>query len=230
MPSIDSPRPDDPRVRAARTKRFRTRRALLDAADVAFASHGWANARMEDIASAAGVSAATAYNHFPSKHALLGHVYSPLIQPLQLEAERDIEAGRPMVDALRDQVKALTRITFRYRPLTAAFWSAVQDYTIRVGGPADPSDDIDPRTLAPIPASIQVLVEHGQDSGELRRFPNPHEVGGLIVNMLLIRSINRPHEQPAVTCEMLLTVMFGMLRPELLADAGVDGRPFRDLI
>jgi AcrR family transcriptional regulator len=185
---------------------------------------------MEDIAAAAGVSAATAYNHFPSKHALLGQVYSPLIQPLKLEAESDVAAGRAVVDALCDQVKALTLITYRYRPLTAAFWSAVQDYTIRVGGPADPSDDVDPRTLAPIPASIRILVEHGQETGELRRFPSPHEVSGLIVNMLLIRSINRPHELPAVTCEMLLTVMFGMLRPELLADAGVDGRPFRDRI
>jgi hypothetical protein len=27
---------------------------------------------------------------------------------------------------------------------------------------------------------------------------------------------------------MLLTVMFGMLRPELLVDAGNDGRPFRN--
>jgi hypothetical protein len=26
---------------------------------------------------------------------------------------------------------------------------------------------------------------------------------------------------------MLLTVMFGMLRPDLLADTGPDGRPFR---
>ncbi|HEY4418069.1 MAG TPA: TetR family transcriptional regulator, partial [Pseudonocardia sp.] len=68
MSAIDQPRPRDPRARAAQTKRDRTRRALLDAADTAFASHGWANARMEDIAAAAGVSAATAYNHFPTKH------------------------------------------------------------------------------------------------------------------------------------------------------------------
>jgi AcrR family transcriptional regulator len=228
MSATDQPRPRDPRARAAQTKRYRTRRALLDAAEAAFASHGWANARMEDIAAAAGVSAATAYNHFPTKHALVGHIYRPLVQPLLAQAERDIATSRSMVDGLCDQVRSLTQITFRYRSLTAAFWSAVQEYTIRVAGPADPADEIDPRTLAPIPTSILMLVQHGQGTGELRRFPSALEVSGLIANMLLIRSINRPQEPPEFTCEMLLTVMFGMLRPELLVDAGNDGRPFRN--
>ena len=228
MPAIDQPRPRDPRARAAQTKRYRTRRALLDAADTAFASHGWANARMEDIAAAAGVSAATAYNHFPTKHALVGHIFRPQVLPLLTQAEQDVAAARSMVDALCDQVSGLTQITFRYRSLTAAFWSAVQEYTIRVAGPADPADEIDPRILAPVPAPIQMLIENGQGTGELRPFPTALEVSGLIVNMALIRSVNRPHELPEFTCEMLLTVMFGMLRPELLVDAGNDGRPFRN--
>lgn len=182
---------------------------------------------MEDIAAAAGVSVATAYNHFPSKHTLVGHLYRPLVQPLLVQAERDIADHRPVVDALCDQVKALTRISVRHGPLTAAFWSAVQEYTIRVAGPPDPTDDVDPRTLAPIPESIRILVEHGQRGGELRRFPSAIEVSGLVVNMLLIRAVNRKHEPPEVMAEMLLTVMFGMLRPDLLVDAGADGRPFR---
>lgn len=218
---------DDPRVRAAQTKRNRTRRALLDAADAAFSSHGWGDTRMEDIAAAAGVSPATAYNHFPSKHALVGHVYGPLVRPLVVQAERDVAAGRPVVDALSDQVKALTRISYRYRKLTAAFWSAVQEYTIKVAGPPDPADELDPRTLAPVPESIRMLVEHGQRTGELRAYPGSVEVSGVIINLLLIRSINRANEPADVTAELLQTVMFGMLRPELLTDAGADGRPFR---
>jgi AcrR family transcriptional regulator len=183
---------------------------------------------MEDIAAAAGVSAATAYNHFPTKHALVGHIYRPLVLPLLTQAEQDVAAARSMVDALCDQVSGLTQITLRYRSLTAAFWSAVQEYTIRVAGPADPADEIDPRTLAPVPTPIQMLIEHGQATGELRTFPSALDMSGLIVNTMLIRSINRPQEPPEFTCETLLTVMFGMLRPELLVDAGNDGRPFRN--
>jgi AcrR family transcriptional regulator len=218
--------PDDPRARAAQTKRDRTRRALLDAADATFGARGWANARMEDIAAAAGVSAATAYNHFPSKHALAGHVYSPLVRPLLVQAECDLAAGRPVVDALTDQIRALARISQRNRKLTAAFWSAVEEYTIRVGGPPDPTDDVDPRTLAPVPRPLQLLVEHGQRTGELRSFPAAFEVAGMIANLLLLRSINRPEECADATAELLLTALFGMLRPELLTETGPDGRPF----
>lgn len=228
MVSSDATRPDDPRVRAAQTKRDRTRRALLDAADATFGSRGWASTRMEDIAAAAGVSSATAYNHFPTKHALVGHVFGPLIRPLAVQAERDAEAGRPVVDALTDQVRALSRLSFRNRKLTAAFWSAVQEYTIRVAGLPDSDDENDPRTLAPVPQSVRVLIEHGQRKGELRPFPPAAEVSGMVINLLLLRSINRPDEHSDVTAEMLLTVMFGMLCPHLLADTGVDGRPFAD--
>lgn len=226
MAASDPARPDDPRARAAQTKRDRTRRALLDAADATFGARGWANTRMEDIAAAAGVSAATAYNHFPSKHVLVGCVYAPLVRPLLTQAGKDLAAGRPVVEALSDQVTALSRISHRYRRLTAAFWSAVEEYTIRVAAAPDPADEIDPRTLAPVPESIRLLIEHGQRSGDLRPFPAASEVSGMIVNLLLMRSINRPNEPAEVTAELLLTVMFGMLRPELLVAAGEDARPF----
>jgi AcrR family transcriptional regulator len=226
LPDDDDP-DDAPRARAARTKRDRTRRALLDAADSTFGSRGWARTRMEDIAQAAGVSAATAYNHFPTKHALLGHVYQPLVRPLLIQAESDVRAGRSMVDAVEDQVRALCRIADRYRRLTAAHWAAVQEYTIRVEGPADPHDEIDPRTLAPIPEALRVLVRHGQRTGELRAYPPASEISTLVVNLLLLRSINRPDEPPDVTAELLLTVTFGALRPEMLIAAESDERPFQ---
>lgn len=41
---------------------------------------------------------------------------------------------------------------------------------------------------------------------------------------MLTRTVNRPYENPDATAEILLTVIFGTLRPELLADAE---RPFR---
>jgi AcrR family transcriptional regulator len=227
MAASDPAPPGDPRARAAQTKRDRTRRALLDAADATFGARGWANTRMEDIAAAAGVSAATAYNHFPSKHVLVGCVYGPLVRPLLIQAEQDLATGRPIIDALCDQVMALARISQRNRKLTAAFWSAVEEYTIKVAGPPDPADEVDPRTLAPIPQALLMLIERGQCTGELRPFPTALDASGMIVNLLLLRSINRPDEPAEVTAELLLTVMFGMLRPELLTDAGGQARPFR---
>ena len=48
-----------------------------------------------------------------------------------------------------------------------------------------------------------------------------------VVNLLLIRAVGRPHEPPEHTAELMLTLLFGALRPELLTEAGPDGRPFR---
>lgn len=220
-------RSSEARARAARTKRDRTRRALLDAADANFGTRGWNRTRMEDIAATAGVSPATAYNHFTSKHALIGHVYAPLVDSLVQQAEQDRRAGRPVLDALRDQIQALARTTWRHRGLTAAFWYAVHDYVAtRVGGLPDPTDLGDPRTLAPVPDAILGLLQDGQASGELRPYPPAVEMSGLIVNTLLTRAVNRPHEPPEQTAELLLTVLFGTLKPELLCSIPPDARPF----
>jgi AcrR family transcriptional regulator len=216
--------PDDPRVRAARTKRSRTRTALITAGDAAFTAHGWAGTRIEDIAAAAGVSVATAYNHFPTKHALLGAVYAPYVHTLLAQAEHDITSDRPIVDALTDQVRALARLSWRHRGLTAAFAAAALDYAIRVRRPADPTDGADPRTLAPLPAALHRLIECGQATGELRPYPPAAEISAMIVNVLLLRSINRD-EPPEVTAELLLTILFGVLRPELLAQPGTAPQP-----
>ena len=220
-------RASESRARAARTKRDRTRAALLGAADPAFAARGWARTRVEDIASAAGVSNATAYNHFPSKHALIGHVYAPLVQTLRTQAYRDIAAGRPVVPALIDHVRALVRIAWRNRGLTAALSAGIADYAVKVERPADPHDENDPRVVAPVADVAIELISRGQQSGELRSWPPADEVGTMIINLLLLRAVGRPHDPPELIAELLQTLLLGALRPELLSDAGPDSRPFR---
>ena len=222
-----SDRASESRARAARTKRDRTRAALLSAADPAFAARGWARTRVEDIASAAGVSNATAYNHFPTKHVLIGHVYAPLLRHLRVQAYRDITAGRPSVPAITDHLRALVRISWRHRGLTAALSAGIAEYAVRTGRPADPNDENDPRVLAPVGDVAIELIARGQYSGELRTWPPADEIGTWIVNLLLMRAIGRPHEPPEHTAELMLTLLFGALRPELLTDAGPDSRPFR---
>lgn len=84
-----------------------------------------------------------------------------------------------------------------------------------------------PRTLAPIPEALRLLVEHGQRTGELRAYPPASEISTLVVNLLLLRSVNRPGEPQHDRAELLLTVIFGALRPEILTAAESDERPFR---
>ena len=103
------------------------------------------------------------------------------------------------------------------------FFAAASEYTIKTGALPDPDDDADPRTLVPMTEALELLITYGQSVGELRAYPSARDVSGLLVNTVLIRNVNRPGESADTTAKLLLTVMFGALRPEVLVDAA---RPF----
>lgn len=223
MSSSGSAPKGDPRARAARTKRNRSRAALIDAADAVFAARGWAATRVEDIARTAGVSPATAYNHFPSKHVLIASVFAPHVRTLLAQVDAHLASARPVTEALSEQVMALALLSARNRRLMAAFTAAVLEYTIRSGTAPRPGDELDPRNVADLPEALRALVERGQATGELRPYPPAYEIAVAVVNLLMLRSINRVDEPPEVTAELLLTLLFGALRPESVTGA----RPFR---
>jgi hypothetical protein len=152
-------------------------------------------------------------------------VYEPHVRGLIKQAESDIANGRSVVDALVDQVNALARLSWYHRGLTAAFTAAVLDYTIRVGRAPDPDDQGDPRNIAPINMALLLLIRHGQATGELRPHPPASEISGMIINLLLVRSLNRKDEPPAVTADLLLTMLLGALRPDLVGTLGCGGAP-----
>jgi AcrR family transcriptional regulator len=55
---------------------------------------------VEDIAAEAGVSAATAYNHFPTKHVLIGVVFAPHVATLLVQADQQPEATAELLRTL----------------------------------------------------------------------------------------------------------------------------------
>ena len=187
----------DPRARAARTKRDRTRRALLDAADSAFGSRGWARTRVEDIAQSAGRQRGHRVQPLPDQarpaRAGLRADHQPVARCRPARTSR--RAGRSS-EALSDQVRALCRLCARNRILTSAFFAAASEYTIKIGALPDPDDDADPRTLVPMTEALELLIGYGQASGELRPYPSARDLSGLLVNTVLIRNVNRPGESP----------------------------------
>ncbi|MGH3098032.1 MAG: TetR/AcrR family transcriptional regulator [Streptosporangiales bacterium] len=215
----------NPRARAARTKRTRTRRALLAAAEEVFTSKGWVATRIEDVADHAGVSVPTAYQHFRSKHALVAYVYAPRVEQQHDRARRRMGAGGPVRAALEAHVRDLLAMAGANPPLTTALVSAVEEYTIRAG-PVRPGDDADPRTIVPLPEVLVELIDRGQQAGEFRPYPPAAEFGPLVVNMVLLRQITRPDEAQDATAEIVLTTAFGVLKPGVLTASGFAGRPF----
>ena len=183
--------PDGARVRAGLTKRLRSRQALLEAAEAVFTEHGWHSTRIEDVARRAGVSIATTYNHFPSKYVLIGHVYANRVTPVLRQADHDSASRLPAVQALTDHLHQLTTVVRDYRPLTAAFAMAVQEYTARVQQRPDPGNEDDPRALVPVPHGLTVLIDTAQRAGELGRHRDAADLGEQMTFLLLLRCLMR---------------------------------------
>ena len=224
-----SDNPTGARRTADRLKKERSRTALLEAAGTLFARSGWSGTRVEDVARLAGVSPATAFNHFPTKFALIGHVFAPILRGV-LDKEQEQGPVSSTVEALIRHVCRLA-VALRAdsnRALTVAFTGALQEYTARVGGQPDPADENDPRIISPIPTRLTELIQQAQASPDARTFPPARDFATQVTNLLLLRCLTRPQESAADSAEVVLTIIFGVLRPEILVAAGREGRPFRD--
>ncbi len=86
-----------------------TRDRILNAAEALFAERGLAGTAVRDIAAEAGLTAASLYNHFPSKDALYEAVLERGVRPLlellsQLAQGEQIEGRVDVIDALMEHL------------------------------------------------------------------------------------------------------------------------------
>jgi AcrR family transcriptional regulator len=88
-----------------------TRERILDVAEALFAERGFAGTSVRDIASAAGLTAASLYNHFEGKEALYDAVLErgirPLVLLMQTRAGRDAagESAPALVGEVMDHMR-----------------------------------------------------------------------------------------------------------------------------
>ena len=200
--------PLDSRQRSAETKRQRTRERLLAAAGERFATKGWQGTRVEDIAQQAGVSVATAFNHF-SKHSLIGQVYLPLFEPLRAAALTDIEAGVDPLTALRRHVTDLSVLGRENQMLTNALLAAVFEQS--AGNKPDEANDA--RLIVPIPEPMIRIIAYGQEQGRFTEHPTSVEIGVFHSNAMMLHIYTKSNERAAATAKLVLS----QLEPAVLA-------------
>ena len=79
---------------------------ILDTAESLFSAHGYAATSVRDIASAAGLTPASLYNHFPGKEALYQAVLTRGVAPLA-EMMRGLAEREPTPDATESMIAAV---------------------------------------------------------------------------------------------------------------------------
>ena len=175
-----------------------------------FAKRGWTGTRIEDLAREAGVSVATAYNHFPGgKQELIGVIYSPLLRPLIERARLAVAREDEPVDAISDYVAGFISVARENLGLTLPLAAAVTDQAIRADGP--PHDDHDVRRLVPLVQPLAELIEYGQEVGTFPRAPGAQDVAAYHANSMLLRVLGRPHEPAETTTSLVLSQLLPAL-------------------
>jgi AcrR family transcriptional regulator len=149
--------PSEPRLQ----NRFReaTRTAILDASEAVFARAGLRAARMDEIASAAGVAVGTLYNYFADRETLLASVLETRRAELGRRLDEALAgaAGQPFGGQLEALLEASLAHFDRHREL----------FTVLLE--ADAHAGVRPGALQVLTERVERLVDAGVAAGELRR-------------------------------------------------------------
>jgi len=154
-----------------------TREALIDAATELFAERGFDGAKIDAIASRAGVNRAMVSYHFSGKKGLYAAIFERDIAEIRQEFEGIDAAVVPADEKLRRFVAA-----FGGHHIRRPYWSAMMLREVLSGG-----RHIEPKfleTLARIFALVQKIVEQGVREGTFRPVDplfTHHTVAGCIV-------------------------------------------------
>jgi len=150
-------------TRKSRTDAQRNRRRILQVAKEAFTRRG-ADASLDDIARQAGVGPGTLYRHFPTRDALIEAVYHSEVDKLAAAA-REAAAKLPPVEALRAWMLLFVDYVAAKHIIAPALNSVV-------GG----ASRLYESSRAKVSEAVQLLVNRGIQSGELRKEIEPFDL------------------------------------------------------
>jgi AcrR family transcriptional regulator len=143
---------------------------ILEAAASVFARRGFNEARMDEVADAAGVSKGGLYLHFPSKDALLEGLVGYLVG---LETRR-LDAARNAEGPVADRLATFFHEYAKDMQAMARFYPLIMEVYARSSRSANLRRLLQ-RFLNRFVAEVAVLTQAGIDSGEFRRV-DPQDV------------------------------------------------------
>lgn len=101
------PPPAPARRRAPAMERTERRQAILEAALAEFAAHGFAQAKLEQVARRAGIAKGTLYLYFTAKEALFRALVEEMIAPVLVDADALVALFPGSTKDLLDRLMAL---------------------------------------------------------------------------------------------------------------------------
>jgi AcrR family transcriptional regulator len=172
---------------------------LLEAALRIFAERGYANTRLEDVASAVGVTKGTIYHYFATKEDLL-------VRAIEHYHEQAFLPLREVVEQRRGPVSATIRLFLR-RAFGGFDPARRSVLTLLVQGVASDAPQAYHRWLETGPAHgweiLTALIEDGKATGEFRRDVDSEVVARVTLSGLILQFAWQRHagQAPAVAID-----------------------------
>ena len=140
-----------------------TRRALLSAGRAAFAEHGFAGARVDDIAERAGVNKQLVYHHYGDKDGLYLAVLERLYEEIRQAESKLNLAGLAPEDAMRKLVAA----SFDHLAANPDFVALLNDENRQGARHVKASSKL-PSMHSPLVATLDEMLRAGARAGVFR--------------------------------------------------------------
>lgn len=136
---------------------------ILQAAIEVFGEHGIAGAKLEEIATRAGLSKGTIYLYFQNKEELFREVVRQILVPRMREVERALDAG-----TATEQIESYMRLQWQHfdRPGTAGWIKLV---LIELPKHPDLAEFYFTEAIAVSNQVLGDILRRGMDAGEFRR-------------------------------------------------------------
>lgn len=205
---------DDAVKRPLRKDAVRNRQLLLDAARTVFAQRGL-DARLDDVAEAAGVGVGTAYRHFANKYELAVLVLAREIDAMIELAERAAEMDDPW--------EAVTLF------VTTAVEAQVGDRGLRevITGVHDEIRFVE--VNARFNVALGTLVRRGREAGVLRSDVEPSDLGVASTMLCAVADLAGDH-RPDLWRRYLPTVLLGLTDAVTPREPALSPTEFRDAL
>jgi AcrR family transcriptional regulator len=199
MEAIEGPS-EDPRQRAAATKRGRTKTALIAAATNLFNERGYDETSVDDIAKLAAVGVATAYNYFPAKDAYPRECLAPLLDELVTSTEQDLETGTDVNKAVARHLREATHILRANRKLLIAFVTAYLAHHTPDYAGAGFAKGADEDVWYKLTGQLRKLLEKAAIDGEIQPdMQTLADISDYHTKALVLRVIDHPYESEEET-------------------------------
>jgi TetR/AcrR family fatty acid metabolism transcriptional regulator len=153
------------------------REAILRAATKVFARNGYFNAKVADIARAAGVADGTVYLYFKSKEEILHSIFDRSMG----EA---ITEGRRQLDAISDPREKLRRIALLHLERLGADRDLAVVFQVELRGSTKFMEEFSAAGFAQYLSLIRETFEEGQREGVFRRELNAKVVAKILFGAL----------------------------------------------